>query len=138
MATIRFDQTTRRTPEQYVARLLITLFAVAALCGSAAVAFADSTPVGPLPAGPAASIDVQHGELVALALPQRSAGRVWRVARPFDATVLRQVSEASAGASVVLVFRARSAGRTTVSIALTKGDTSAKALESRRFLVRVR
>jgi hypothetical protein len=138
MATIHFDQKTRLRPERYVARLLIILFAIAALCGGAAGAFADSTPVGPLPGGPAASIDVQHGELVALALPQRSAGRVWRVARPFDATVLRQVSEAGVGASVVLVFRARSAGRTTVSIALTKGDNSAKALESRRFLVRVR
>jgi pimeloyl-ACP methyl ester carboxylesterase len=40
--------------------------------------------------------------------------------------------------SVVLVFRTRSAGRTTVSLALTKGDASAKALESRRFRVRVR
>jgi hypothetical protein len=138
MATIHSDQQTRLTPERYIARLLSTLFAIAALCGGAAVAFADSTPIGPLPAGPAESIEVQHGELVALALPQRSAGRIWRIARPFDATVLRQVSEASVGASVVLVFRARSAGRTTVSIALTKGDTSAKALESRRFLVRVR
>ncbi len=119
-------------------RPLIALLATAALGGGAAVAFADSTPIGPLPAGPGATIDVQHGELVALALPQRSAGRVWRVARPFDAKVLRQVSEANVGASTVLVFRARNAGRTTVSIALTKGDASAKALESRRFVVRVR
>jgi hypothetical protein len=138
MATIHFDRKTRLRPERHIARVLTTLFAIAALCGGAAVAFADSTPVGPLPAGPAASIDVQRGELVALALPQRSAGQVWRVARPFNATVLTQVSEARVGASVVLVFRARSAGRTTVSIALTKGDTSTKALESRRFLVRVR
>jgi hypothetical protein len=119
-------------------RPLITLLSIAALGGGAAIAFADSTPIGPLPAGPAATIDVQHGELVALALPQRTPGRVWRVARPFDANVLRQVSEANVGRSVVLVFRARSAGRTTVSIALTKGDTSAKALDSRRFLVHVR
>jgi hypothetical protein len=119
-------------------RLLVSVFVIAAVGGSAAVAFADTTPVGPLPAGPAATIDVQHGELVALALPQRSAGRVWRVARPFDANVLRQVSEANVSASIVLVFRARKAGRTTVSIALTEGDASAKALESRRFLVRVR
>src|ERR1041384_821735 len=110
-------------------RLLVTLFAITAVGAGAAVALADSTPVGPLPAGPAATINVQHGELVALALPQRGAGRVWRVARPFDANVLRQVSEASVGASVVLVFRARSAGHTTVSIALTKGHTSPKALE---------
>jgi hypothetical protein len=116
-------------------RSLIAVFSILALSGGAAVAFADSTPVGPLPAGPAASIDVQHGELVALALPRRSLGRVWRVARPFDANVLRQVSEASVGSSVVLVFRARHKGRTTISIALTKGDASKRALESRQFRV---
>src|SRR3954471_5680782 len=109
-------------------RLLVTLFAIAALGGGAAIAVADSAPIGALPAGPGATIDVQHGELVALALPQRSAGRVWRVARPFDARVLHQVSEATVGRSVVLLFRAGSAGRTTVSLALTKGDASAKAL----------
>ena len=119
-------------------RLLVTLFAIAALGSGGVAALADSTPVGPLPAGPRATIDVQHGELVALALPQRSAGRVWRVARPFDSNVLRQVSEADVGSSIVLVFRARNAGRTTIAMALTKGDASAKALESRRFLVRVR
>jgi hypothetical protein len=119
-------------------RALITLFAIVALSAGASLALADSTPIGPLPAGPAATIEVQHGELVALALPQRSAGRVWRVARPFEANVLRQVSEANVGSSVVLVFRARTAGQTTVSLALTKGDTSAKALESRRFRIHVR
>jgi hypothetical protein len=119
-------------------RTLAGLLAVGALGGGAAVALASSTPIGPLPAGPAASIDVQRGELVALALPQRSAGRVWRVARPFDARVLRQVSEANVGSSVVLVFSARSAGQTTVSVALTKGDSSPKALEARRFRVHVR
>lgn len=72
-----------------------------------------------------------------LAVPKRSGGRVWRIARHFDTKVLRQVSEANAGPSVVLVFRAAGAGRTTVSLALTKGDTSAEALESRRFNVRV-
>jgi hypothetical protein len=119
-----------------VKSLLVTTLAIAGLCAGSA--FAESTPVGPLPAGPAANIDVRHGELVALALPQRSHGRIWRIARPFDANVLRQVSEADIGTSVVLVFRARNVGRTTVSIALTKGDASAKALESRRFRVRVR
>ena len=118
-------------------RLLLPALSTVALIG-AAVALGDSTLVGPLPAGPTANIEVQHGELVALALPQRGAGRVWRIARPFDANVVRQVSEANVGSSVVLVFRAGGAGRTTVSIALTKGDVSAKALASRRFRVHVR
>lgn len=119
-------------------RVLIILFSTIALSGGAVVALADSTPVGPLPPGPSATLDFQRGELVALALPQRGDGRVWRVARRFNAKVLQQVSEANVGSSVVLVFRARSAGRTTISLALTKGDTSATALESRRFQVRVR
>ena len=119
-------------------RAVIVLVSIVTLGGASAVALADSTPIGPLPAGPVATIDVQGGELVALALPKRNAGRVWRVARPFDATVLGQISKADVGASIVLVFRARRAGQTTVSLALTKGDTSRKALESRRFRVRVR
>jgi hypothetical protein len=118
-------------------RLVVLLLTVAATGGSA-VALADSTPVGPLPAGPLASIQAQRGELIAVAVPQRSGGRVWRVARPFDSRVLGQVSEANVGSSVVLVFRARSTGATTVALALTRSDTSSVALESRRFHIRVR
>jgi hypothetical protein len=119
-------------------RALVALFATIAIGGGAAAALADSTPIGALPAGPVATIEAQHGELVALALPQRSGGRVWRVARPIDGTVLSQVSEANVGPSVVLVFRTKGAGRATVSLALTNGDTSGKALEARVFRVRVR
>lgn len=118
-------------------RTLIIVSVMVALTGGVAVALAESTPVGPLPAGPTATIDVQRGELVALALPQRGMRGVWRVARPFDAKVFREVSEANVAASVVLVFRAVSAGRTTVSIALTKSDASSKALESRQFKIHV-
>jgi len=62
---------------------------------------------------------------------------VWRIARAFDSTILYEVSEANVGSSVVLVFRARHAGHATLAFALTRGET-AKALESRTFLVRVR
>jgi hypothetical protein len=120
-------------------RATILLLSALALGGAAgAVALADTTPIGPLPAGPTATIDVQHGELVALALPQRGSGRVWRLARPYDGKIVQQVSEGNVASSVVLVFRARTAGLATVSVALTKGDTSAKALEARRFRIRVR
>jgi hypothetical protein len=118
--------------------MAMTLVLTIALGGAVSAALADSSPIGVLPNGPVTSIEVPHGELVAIALPQRSAGRVWRIARAFDGEVLREVSEANVGQSVVLVFRAGKAGSTTVSFALTKGDTSAKALESRRFLIDVR
>ena len=103
----------------------------------AAPALADSTPVGPLPAGPTSTIQTQKGQLVSFALPSRTGGKVWRVARAFDSKVLQQVSEANVGANVVLIFRATGAGKTTVSFGLTKGET-AKAYESRRYVVIVK
>lgn len=120
-------------------RMAALIAAVTALAG-AAVAGAGLTtapPVGPLPTGPTSTIETQKGQLVALALPHRSAGRGWRVARAFNSRVLQQVSEADVDASVVLVFRATGKGTTTVSFGLTRGET-AKAYESRRFTVRVR
>ena len=111
--------------------------AVAAAAILAGVGLADSTPVGPLPNGPASTIQTQKGQLVAVALPHRANGRVWRVARPYNARVVQQVSEGDLGKNVVLVFRATGAGTTTIAFGLTRGET-AKAFESRRVTVRVR
>jgi hypothetical protein len=121
-------------------RIAAPIAAAAALAGAAtfaAVGRADSPPVGPLPSGPTAIVQTQKGQLVAFALPRRSGGRVWRIARKFNAAVVRQVSEADVGSSVVLVFKAAGTGTTTVAFGLTRGETS-KAFESRRFTVRVR
>lgn len=119
-------------------RLIVLVVAAAAVGGIARGSLADSTPIGALPAGPVSTVDVQRGELVAVALPRRGAGRVWRIARPLDAKVLRQVSEGDVGTAVVLVFRATGTGNAAIALALTKGDTSSRALESRRFRVHVR
>jgi hypothetical protein len=77
------------------------------------------------------------GELVAVALPHRSGGRAWRIARAFDSSVLHEVSEADVGSNVVLVFKTTRAGKARLAFALTRGETR-KALESRTFDVRVR
>ena len=111
--------------------------AIAAATTFAGVGYADSPPVGALPSGPTSTIQTQKGELIAFALPKRPAGRVWRIARKFDAAVVRQISEADVGRSVVLVFKANGRGTTTVIFGLTRSETS-KAFESRRFTVRVR
>src|SRR5713101_6228826 len=60
----------------------------------AGVGLATAPPVGQLPAGPSSSIVTARGELVAIALPHRSGGRVWRIAKAPNAAVLREVSEA--------------------------------------------
>lgn len=72
---------------------ILTLTCSILSVGTGAAALAESTPIGPLPAGAASTITVQRGELVSFALPERSSGRVWRIAPPFDANVLTQVSE---------------------------------------------
>lgn len=98
---------------------------------------ASSPPVGALPNGPASTIRTQTGQLVAVALPKRAGGRVWRIARAFDHAVVRQVSEGDITTSVVLVFKATGRGTTTIAFGLTRGETS-KAFESRRFTIQVR
>ena len=118
-----------------------TAFAIAASVAALATpaAVADSTPVGPLPPGNTTTWTTAKGTLIAIAAPRRKAstGLVWRVARPVNAAVLRQVGEADVGPTVVLVFRAVGRGRATVALALTKGDASAKAVASVTYRVRV-
>ena len=124
-------------------RRLLTTLAFLAACstmGFVESAHADSTPVGPLPAGPVQTIKVKKGQLVALALPRpsRSSGLVWRVARAYDAEVVQQTEEADVGdSSIVVVFKATGTGRTTVYFAQTRGDAGTQALKALRFKITV-
>jgi hypothetical protein len=110
--------------------LAIVLTAVALVV--TASADAGSTPVGPLPRGPVSSVMTSPNQLVAVALPHAGTrtGLVWRIARRYDAKVVRQISEADVGASVVLVFKVVGRGDTSLVFALTRGDTSAKAVKA--------
>jgi hypothetical protein len=103
----------------------------------AAAAGATAPPVGPLPRGPVTTISAPKGSLVSVALPAGANGRVWRQARPLDAKVLRQVSEADVGQSVVIVFKAVGRGSTKVVYGLTRGETR-KAYAAATFVVKVR
>jgi hypothetical protein len=118
------------------AKLLAAVVVALAVCGAA---FADSTPVGPLPAGKVTSVSTPRGTLIAVALPRQKAstGLVWRVARAYNAKVVKQVSEADVGSSVVLVYRAAGKGKTSVILALTKGDTSPKAVKAATYRITV-
>jgi hypothetical protein len=121
---------------RFIALLAVAAALTVTLATVAAARTAAAPPVGPLPSGPTSTIQTQVGQLVAFALPHRPNGRVWRVARAFDSKVLVQVGEADVGANVVLVFKAKGKGTTTVSFGLTRGET-AKAYEARRFTVKV-
>jgi hypothetical protein len=109
----------------------------AALLAAGAPAEASAPPVGPIPKGPVASVTTQRGQLVAIALPRKANGLVWRVARRVDPSVLRQVSEADVGRSLVVVFRAAGSGTARVVFALTRGETP-RALASVTHTVRVK
>ena len=121
---------------RFVALLVTTAALAITIVTMAGAGTAAAPPVGPLPGGPTTTIQTQAGQLVAFALPHRANGRVWRVARPINSSVLVQVSEADVGANVVLVFKAKGKGTTTVSFGLTRGERTT-AYEARRFSVKV-
>jgi hypothetical protein len=98
---------------------------------------ASAPPVGPLPKGPVTTISTHKGSLVAVALPHRANGRVWRLARAVDPKVLREVSEADVGKDVVVVFRAVGAGKARLAYGLTRGETR-HAYASLTFAVTVK
>jgi hypothetical protein len=102
----------------------------------ALTASASAPPVGPLPKGKRTVVQTTNGELVAVALPV-VAGKNWRIARTVDRRVLRQVSEADVGNSVVLVFKAVGKGEARVVMALTRGETP-KAYRASTYVVLVR
>jgi len=101
-------------------------------------AVADSTPVGPLPRPTVTTVSTTKGSLVSLAVARRAAssGLVWRIARPLDGRIVRQVGEADVGSAVVLVFRVVGRGRTSITLALTRGDSSPRAVRAVRYDLR--
>jgi hypothetical protein len=117
------------------AACIVSLSATAAFF--AGVGLATAPPVGPLPTRPSSAIVTARGELVAIALPHRTGGRVWRIAKAPNAAVLREVSEADVGDQVVLVFKTRAQGTTSFALGLTRAER-ATAYESRYYTVTVR
>ena len=120
-------------------KTMVTLWVAVLALAAAGTAAADSTPVGPLPAPAVTKVTTAKGSLVAVGLPAQLArtGLVWRVARPLDMRVVRQVGEADVGPSVVLVFRVVGRGHATLHFALTRGDASPKAARAVRYDLRV-
>jgi hypothetical protein len=120
-------------------RLLFPALAACALGAAFLPAFADSTPVGSLPPGPVTTVIAARGSLVAIALPRAAAstGLVWRLARPLDPAIAREVSEADVGSAVVIVYRVAGKGRARIVYAQTRGDASSKAVRVRTTALRV-
>jgi hypothetical protein len=119
-------------------RTWLSTAAAAGAVATMAVAPASATapPVGPIPKGPLSQVSTSKGELVAVALARKPNGLVWRLARPVDKRGLRQVSEATAGRILVVVFRATGRGTARVVFALTRGE-AAHAFASVTHTIRV-
>lgn len=97
-------------------------------------AWATAPPVGPLPRGPATTIELAPGLLFSIVLPRPAAGFSWRGARLSDALVARPLDEGELNGNVVFVYRAESVGETTVVYALTK-DERPEASAARFFSI---
>jgi hypothetical protein len=100
---------------------LIALAALALGAGAASASRQSAGPIGPLPKPTVTTVRTPRSTLVAVALPRR-AGLDWRIAGKLDSTVVREVSEADAGASVVLVFKAVGKGKAKIVVAETRGE----------------
>ena len=110
---------------------------MAALVACVSAAFASSTPVGTLPKGPVTTVTVRAGQNFEITLPKSTVkGRVWRVARPYSAKVVKEVGEGESGSSVWVKYRAVTPGTTKVVYAVTRGET-AKAYASHTFRITV-
>lgn len=118
--------------------LVVTGIALAFAAAFSGPAAADSTLVGPLPAGPTTTVNAKRGTLVAVVLRSRkpSTGLVWRLARPYDSKVVQQVSEGEIGDTVVIVYRVVGTGRATLAYALTRGESSPTAVAAHTYRVR--
>ena len=116
----------------------LTTVIVGAALALAAAARGDSTPIGPLPPGPVSTITTSPNQLIAIALPRASktSGLAWRLARRYDSRVVREISEADVDANIVVVFKVLSRGETSLVFALTRGDTSSKAVKSTTHRIR--
>lgn len=62
--------------------------------------------------------------------------RFWRLARQFDSAGVRQVSEGEIGATLLIVYRVLGPGPTTLSHALTRGESSPEAIAARAYRIR--
>jgi hypothetical protein len=125
----------RRNLIRVVSAVLVTALGL----GIATKARADSTPVGQLPPGPVSTTRTSLNQLVAIALPHasRASGLTWRLARGYDSTVVREVSEADLGANVVIVYKVIGRGKTSLVFALTQGDSSSRAVKSSTHKINV-
>jgi hypothetical protein len=124
---------TRSSAASFSSRVSAAAALVAALvliCVPAA--HASSTPVGPLPAGPVSTVNTERGVLIAVALPRQkaSSGLVWRLARKIDPQIVRPLDEIDTPSSVVVVFKVTGSGSAKIVCALTRGESSSKALRS--------
>ena len=96
---------------------LLALAVIAVATGAvASTALSDAPPVGPLPNGPTKTVSVATGGTFEATLPKPAArGRVWRIARAYDSSVVREVREgetrhAEAARRFRLVVTKRSTG----------------------------
>lgn len=115
-------------------RLVLLLAALAVAAVTATAARSTAPPVGKLPVGPVSQVRLAAGGTFTARLPKPPVeGGVWRIARSYDAKVVRETGEKTTAAGGVRVsFRAVAPGSTRVVYALTRGET-AHALASRTF-----
>jgi hypothetical protein len=114
----------------------IVLLVGAALAATLLALSARATvpPVGQLPK--VMSIQVEHGQLFALALPKPAKGYIWRGPKNTKVDVATPLYVGALDGNPVLLYEALKVGKTTIAYWLTKGART-KAYKSEIFQVTV-
>ena len=122
-----------------LAALLLAFAGGLVLAAATGAAHREATPVGALPKGPVWHITVLRDATFVVRVPKRpaSSGLVWRIARPIDPSVVREVAEGEDRLTVWIRFKASKAGSERVVLGLTKGETP-KGYASRTWVVTIR
>ena len=120
-------------------RAALAVSACTAALAAPSLARAEATPVGSLPKGPVYRITVLRDATFVVRAPKRPAktGLVWRIARPIDPKVAREIAEGEDRLNVWIRFKAFKAGVVRVVLGLTFDETP-KGYASRTWIVTIR
>ena len=117
---------------------LAPLLVATAALAAAATTLASATPVGPLPDGPTRAVVAKAHSTFVVTLPKsKQPGLVWRVARTYRRSVVRQQGEGETPSAVWLRYETVAPGKTSIVFALTRGEQP-HAFAARTFKVIVR
>jgi hypothetical protein len=121
-----------------VLKTSLTLLLLLTALATTTAALSSAGPVDPLPTGPTRAIVATAPGSFVVTLPKsKQPGLVWRVARIYRSSVIREQSEGETASTVWLRYETIAPGKTSLVFAFTRGERP-HAFAARTFRITVR